>query len=114
MNNALLTNSPDENEPDLTIGLRTRETELVNMIDAIIKVAGTSEWKALEGLIFNKQVEALERELRSEAKRKELNTPEIYRLNGKIEIANRYSDLDKLANTYRLELINIRKRLKDG
>jgi hypothetical protein len=99
---------------DNTIILRERLTELTKIIGAINALADRDEWKVLKELVFDGQVERIEKSLLSETKLNELQPAEIYRLQGQLVWARRYSDLYKLAETYKAELINITKKLNEN
>jgi len=109
MNNAFI------DEPDLvidtTVLLRERQTELTNLIEAINELAKNEAWKTLKKLLFDGLVEKIERQLNAEVKKTQLNPIEIYRLQGQLSWAKRYSDIYKLAETYKQELNQITKKL---
>jgi methionine salvage enolase-phosphatase E1 len=86
--------------------LRQRETELVGIIEALEHVSGSNYWKLLQDKVLNGVLESLQHRLRNEK-----NPTEIYRLQGQIVWAEKYTDLDKLAQVYRNDLQNIRKQL---
>lgn len=113
MNNANL-GMEEEIVVDTTVFLRQRKTELVKIIEAINNLSKNDDWQVLKGLVFDGMVEKLEKTLQAEAKKIELNAPEIYRLNGQLTWAKRYSDLYKLAETYKAELNNITKKLNEN
>ena len=114
MNNSYLASENLEENivVDTTVLLRQRQQELLRIIDALGKIAATKEWGELRELIFDKQVQRLEKELQSESKTDELLPSKIYRLQGKIEWAKRYSDFYKLAETYKIELNQITLKLQ--
>ncbi len=114
MNNSYIAseNLGEEVVIDTTILLRQKQQETIKIVEAISKIATTKEWKELQELIFDKQVERLEKELQHESKANELLPAKIYRLQGKIELAKRYSDFYKLAETYKTELNNINLKLQ--
>lgn len=99
---------------DTTVILRERKTELVKIIEAINKLAKNDSWQTLKEIVFDGLVESLQKRLRVECEKNELNAPEIYRLNGQLQWARRYSDLYKLAETYKIELNNITKKLNEN
>lgn len=100
-----------EENLDRTPWLRQREGELVTIIEAIGRVNESGDWSILKKHIFDGLVETLERKLNLEAKKNDLNSPEIYRLQGQLAWARKYADLQKLNEFFRLELTNIRKQL---
>lgn len=107
MNNSQIANlNLEEEQPiDRKPFLRQREIELVKLIEAIENVKSSNYWKILEDL-FSRDVEKIRSELDDEK-----DTIKIFRLQGSIEWAKKYSDLSKLAERYREELINIRKQI---
>lgn len=113
MNNSkiALDNIETEEEIDLSPVLREQETKVVKIIEAISVIAVSEQWKVLKELIFDDLVDSLERRISSEAKRKPIDEPEIYALTGQLAWAKRYADFNKLADAYKLELSNLRKKL---
>lgn len=94
--------------------LRARESELVKLIEAIERVAHTSDWQILRNFIFDGLVENLERRLKTEAEKEQLNQPAINQLQGQLLLARKYSDLKKLADVYRSGLLNVRQMLNNN
>lgn len=113
MNNGLVSFDFLEEKPDKSF-LRERQTQLVKIIEAIEAVNKTSEWQILNELIWKDGLQTLEKRLSNEALKKELDNPEIYRLQGQIAWAKRYSDLNKLVEAYKVELNNITKKLNEN
>lgn len=99
-------------EFDRTPWLRQREGELVQIIEAINKVASSGEWKVLKSAIFEGLEESLEKRMRMETEKDELNQPEIHRLQGQLIWAKKYSDFSKLSEFFKIELQGIRKQIK--
>jgi len=91
--------------------LREREQKLVNIIDAIQKIAQTNEWSSLKTEIFDGLIKQLEKELRDEAKKEDPNPNKLNRIAGQLKWAERYSDLTTLEDVYRAELSNVRMQL---
>ena len=91
---------------DIKPQLRKREQELTEIIESIHKVAASNYWKLLEQKVFGGIVTGLHNRLIAEK-----NPTEIYRLQGQIVWAEKYSDFTKLAQVYENELLNIRKKL---
>lgn len=99
---------------DTTVLLRQRKTELLKIIKAIDNLSKNPDWQDLKKLLFDGLVEKLEKNLQAESKKNELQPPEIYRINGQLLWARRYSDLYKLAEAYKAELNNITKKLNEN
>lgn len=91
--------------------LREHEAGLVKKIEVILGVVETEDWRTLKELIFDKEVEGLVKRLMSEAKAKEVNLPELYRLQGRLSEAKKNANLDELAKTLKVELENTRKMI---
>jgi hypothetical protein len=109
MNNSLVIETmtlETESVIDFKPHLRSRETELINIIEAIDSVSASSHWKLLQEKVFNGVMDSLQSRIRSEK-----NPTEIYRLQGQIGWAEKYSDLSKLSQAYRKELSNVRNKL---
>lgn len=104
--------SIEEQENDRLPELRKREVELVRTIEAINVVADSEAWSTLKELLFDSLEQSLERRLKSESEKSELNSAEIYRLQGQLVWAKKYGDFKKLCDFFRLELSNIRKQIK--
>jgi hypothetical protein len=100
-----------EHDENLVPKLRAEEARLLRIIEALQGVQKTKEWSSLKAEIFDNLVNVLERELRTEAKKDEPNTLKLNRLSGELKWADRFSDLDKLENTYRVQLQNVRQQL---
>ena len=113
MNNAFV-DDKDELVIDTSVVLRERQTELTNLVTAINELAKNENWQVLKKLLFDGLVEKIDRQLTAEVKKNELNPTEIYRLQGQLGWAKRYSDLYKLAETYKLELNQITKKLNEN
>lgn len=113
MNNSKIAidNTLTEEIRDITPYLRSREVDLTKIIEAISRVLGSDEWKLLKSHVFDGVTESLEKRLTTEAKKNEVNSPEIYRLQGQIVWAKKFSKLEELQEIYRLELIEIKKKL---
>lgn len=105
--------SLQEEEPNVNRlpELRKKEGELINIIDSLQKIQVMPEWSSLKTQIFDGLVTTLEKELRTEAKRDNPDSSKLNRLAGQLKWAEKYSDLSKLENVFRVELTNLRKIL---
>lgn len=111
MNNSLI-ERPDESVPETREEkLHALEGDLVKAIDAVVSLTNTTEWSTLKKTVFDPTLSSLERKLAQEAMKTPLDEKEMYRLQGQIVWARRYSDPEQLAETLRLELTNVRKQL---
>jgi hypothetical protein len=109
MNNSRLAleNVLREDEPvDVSHMLRQRETEIQEILESLVSLHESTTWKVLYNRIFQREIETLQRKLRSEK-----DTTELFRLQGKAEIVEKYFDIPRLVEMYRNELANIRKQL---
>lgn len=111
MNNAFFDDAAVE-VPDRLPQLRAREGELITLIEAIRRIEASEDWSTLTINVFDQVVEKLERSITSEAGKSEVSLPELYRLQGQLAWAKKYADLGKLADSYRLELTNVRNQIK--
>lgn len=110
MNNSKITfesvNLSMQEPPDLSPAMRQKETELLEILDAINHIKASNYWKLLHEKVLTGVLAGLQRRIRSEK-----NPTEIYRLQGQIVWAEKYTDLDKLAQAYQNELSLVRKQL---
>lgn len=115
MNNSWLTlesvKLSQEELVDRTPELQEKEGELVKLIGAIQEIGKTKEWSTLKTKVFDGVTESLSREMTIEAKKENPDTLKLNRLAGQLKWAEKYSDLSKLENVFRLELTNVRKLL---
>jgi len=108
MNNSVfLPPKEEEKKPDR----RKRAGKLATLIESIEKILASTEWSTLKEEEFNDEIPRLNRLLLAEAKKKEVNHAEIYRLQGRIESAQKYS-LETLLKKYHIELETITKQLQ--
>lgn len=111
MNNSLIAketvNLELEEAVDLQPHIRTKVTELVDIIDALEKIHSSNYWKVLEQTIFLDELDNLKNLLS-----KEENQIKLYRLQGEIKRCEKY-DLHKLILEKRNQLTNLKKQLHD-
>lgn len=110
MNNSFVIEADERIEAKSAV-LGERESELVRIIEAIRAIDSSEGWSTLKTLVFDGVLESLEHRLVSASNATELDQPEMYRLQGQIAWAKKYSNLDTLANSFRRELINVRSQL---
>lgn len=111
MNNATIA-IDEEKEVDVETSLGKQQAELVKIIEAIRTVASSKEWVVLKELVFDGVVINLERQLKSEAQKDEVNAPQIYRLQGQLVWARKFADLSKLAEFFKTQLEGITLKIK--
>src|SRR3990167_6707069 len=109
MNNSLI--QSEEKEDSRLSFLQEQQGETTRLVEAINLVEESEDWQKLKELLLDGIVEKLERQLKDEAKKDEVNLPKIYRLQGQIEWAKKYSNLKKISDEKRLEIINLKKQI---
>lgn len=92
-----------------TPNLKDRETYLVGLVEKLRRVAASEDWCSLKNELFSKVVETLERQLQSEASAKNPDLQELARINGQLIWAKKYADLNTLADSFMVEVNNIKK-----
>lgn len=100
-----------EETVDRTPHLREKEGELISILDAIRSIQETKEWGTLKTKVFDGIVESLTKDINNEAKQENPDTLKLNRLAGQLKWAEKYADLHKLEDIFRLELTHIRKLL---
>lgn len=113
MNNSkIVLDNLDEPESKLEF-LEKQKGELTQVVEAINRVEASDDWQKLKRLVFEGLVPSLERLIINEASKKEIDAPEMYRLQGQLTWANKYADLRKLADQKRLQIENIKNQLHE-
>lgn len=111
MNNSLLaTNEVNlniETQADITPILREKSVRLQNVIESLDAISESNFWKILQKEIFDGIIENLHSRLDIEK-----DTCEIFRLQGQIQWAKRYSNLKLFADEKRKELVNLTQQIK--
>lgn len=114
MNNAFVIESislKSDVRVDNTLHLQKGEGRLVKILDAIQGVKRSKEWSTLKEEVFDHLTDSLNKELSIEAKKEIPDTLKLNRLAGQLKWAEKYSDLKKMEDSFRLELTNIRIQL---
>lgn len=91
--------------------LREFEQDLSDIIGAIRTIAATKEWSSLKIKVFDPLVTTLNRDITQEAKKEIPDTLKLNRLAGQLKWAEKYSNLDKLEDMFRMQLLNVKKQL---
>lgn len=86
-----------------------REAKLVRLIESLEALQQSREWSTLKQELFDGILDSIDRRMEQEAAKPEINTAELYRLQGERKVAKKLQ-LDTLVASYRLELANIRKQ----
>ena|SRR3990167_922648 len=112
MNNSTI--QLEEKEDSRLSFLQEQQGELTQLIEAINRVEANEDWRKLKELLLDGLVEKLERQLKDEAKKDEVVLPKLYRLQGQIDWAKKYSNLKKIADEKRLEVENLKKQINEN
>lgn len=115
MNNSKIAsmNSDDSEEShDRNSILQTQQGELSQVVEAINRVEQSSDWQKLKRLTLDGVLANLEHQLLKQMMQKEINLPEVYRLQGQITWAKKYVDLKKLGEFFKLQIESIKNQLK--
>ena len=112
VNNSIVHNIEEKEDSRLSF-LQEKQGELAQFVEALNRVETSEDWQKLKKLFLDGIVEKLERQLRDEASKAEVSLPKIYRLQGQIEWARKYSDLKRISNEKRLEMENLKKQINE-
>lgn len=111
MNNSLIAKENVETA-DKTDFLEREMGKLSQIVEAINRVEASEDWKKLKSLVLDGVVESLKKGLVDEASKRDVDTAEIYRLQGQLLWANKYADLKEFSKWYVLQIENIKKLIK--
>lgn len=100
-----------EEKVDIKPKLQERESQLIRIIESIRGIKQTKEWSSLKSDIFDSLTENLERDLRNEAKKDNPDPLKLNRIAGQLKWAEKFSDLNKLEEVYRVELQGVKIKL---
>mgnify|MGYP001594622906 FL=1 len=116
MNNSKITldNLSQELETNKVSFLEKEQGRLIQLVEAINRVESSEDWQKLKVILLDEIVISLEKQLVKEADKKEINAPEIYRLQGQLVWARKYGDLKKLSDWYKFQIEGIRQQLKNS
>lgn len=101
----------EEPKTDFVPVFREKEEGLIKIITAIQGVSASKEWSTLKDKVFDALVKNLLKDIQDEARKETPDTLKLNRLSGELKWAEKFSDLKKLENVYRLELTNVRTKL---
>lgn len=101
----------EEQSPERETNLRAEEARLLKIIEAIQGIQQTKEWSTLKIEVFDNLANVLEKDIRTEAKKDDPDPKKLNRISGELKWAEKYSDLQKLENVYKVELQRIRTHL---
>ena len=103
----------EENHTDHTTFLQKQQGELAQVIESINQVEANEDWQKLKRLLLDEIVVNLEKQLLSETTKDEISPPKIYRLQGQLIWAKKYSDLKKLSEAKRQQIESIKKQINE-
>lgn len=114
MNNSALTieNVMEVKSSKILSYLKERETFLVKVLEAIGELKKSEAWGKLSSEVFEGITERLERNLKDEAKKVPANTAVLANIAGQLSWAEKYSDLQKMEQSFFAELTSVREHLK--
>jgi len=92
--------------------LQEEAGKLAQITETLSRIEASYDWQMLKSSVLDGLVSRLERQLYNVANEKEVNLPELYRLQGQLMWAKKYADLKKLADNYRLQVENIKLQIK--
>lgn len=102
-------NNAQENriQKETNDALLERKEFLNKIVEDIQELNDTPAWKRLQKNLFNDVLGSLERRILAETKKPVIDSPEVYRLQGQIAWARKYSNLNDLQETFKVELRNL-------
>lgn len=98
-------------ERDIKPILRSEETRIANIINATKEIEQTKAWSTLKTEVFDSLVNVLEKDLKSEAEKPDVDPQRLNRISGELKWARKFSDLKKFENEKTVELKRIRLQL---
>lgn len=107
MNNSFLALEEVSLEKDSAVK-KERIGKLTTLIEATAKLKASDAWSTLKETIYG-EIEYLERLQKLEAAKREIDAPELYRLQGRLFEAKNHS-FDALEEKWRTELLSLRKQ----
>lgn len=99
-------------EENLKEVLRVKQDELVKILEAFASLEQSKEWETLKELVFDRSLVSIERQLLNEASAPQVNIEKLYRLQGELSWAKKYSDLSRFMEGLKGQLENIKNQLK--
>ena len=93
--------------------LQNQQGEFTQLVEAINRIESNEDWQRLKKLLLDDVVNRLEKELKSEAEKIVLDPPKIYRLQGQLEWARKYTNLKKIADYKKVEIENIKNLINE-
>ena len=103
--------SEEQATEEVKVKLRSEESRLVRIIEALRDVQDVKSWQLLSEEVFKPLVNILEKDIKTEARKEDLSPQRLNRLSGELKWAEKYADLAKLENNYQVHLKSIRTKL---
>ncbi len=96
---------------DRTPDLKEKEARLIRILEAIQVIQRSEQWSSLKLEVFDGLTARLERDLKDEAKKPNPDPNKLNRIAGELKWAEKFSDLSKMENQYKVELQGVRLQL---
>lgn len=92
---------------------REEQTRLITLIEAFVALEKNKDWKVLKELVFDKSLQAIERQMLNESLALDVNVNKIYKLQGEWAWAKQYSDTNRFITLLKGQLSEIKKKLDE-
>lgn len=99
-------------DKELKTRLEEERTRLVKIIESLEALDKSEEWNTLKELVFDKSLEAIERQILNESLGQVIDTSKLYRLQGERAWSKQFSDVNQFVEMLKKQLEEIKKRLK--
>jgi len=111
MNNSKLTidgfTLQEDVQVDVRPHLRQQQESVVSVLEALEAVNRSQHWQTLQSKVFQESLGLLQKQIRNEKDPKEL-----FRIQGKLNWGEKYTNLEDLILEYRRRLENIKNQIK--
>ena len=112
MNNSGIKDLGEKGDEAKTFFLKKQKGEITQIVEALNRIEASEDWQKLKKLLLDDVLASLERHLKNEASKTEIIPSAIYRLQGQVVWARRYTDLKKLSDFFKQQLKNINNQIK--
>lgn len=92
--------------------LKDKQSELLKVLEALNGLEKNKDWQTLKELVYQKSLESVEAQMKSECLSTELNLPKLYRLQGEWSWAKQFTDIPAFAENVKKQLATIKQMLK--
>ena len=96
---------------EIKLKLREEQTRLIKIIEAFAKLEESKEWRVVKELVFEKSLNAIERQIMNECLVPIIVTDKLYRLQGEWAWAKQYNEIGRFVENLKKQLEAIKKRL---